>query len=416
MTHDTTRPAAIASVALIAALGSAPLWSGCAPETDPVAVRLPARSPETAAVRLLTVPADSVAYLSYDAQADVGKSDRLLFGDFGGIRARTFVKFEIDSIAADSLAARDVTSAELRYSCIPGASTDSITVEIMTYAVMPGASWSENDTLSWPGPAIDEASVTATPILDDCDETQVSVAVSPAVVEGWLDSPADANGLMVGYTSGASMIEAASAENLLVDSELDRLVGPVLAVTFADLDETYLFSETTVSDDVFVLSPDEAVLPCADPADCLVVSRGVNRRILTWPRIDLPPGSNVHRATINLHVLGHPRFDRDLPLQVFRLTSEWPTEAPVDSMVTNSGVVWHTVEVEVDGDSVVEVPITDLVQAWHNGIYENRGVMVRTADQDEGVSAVAFASPMHPDEALRPSVTVAYTVPYGGRP
>ena len=174
VTHDHSRTRgqrrAFAAIGRICALGAAAapwLWSGCAPENDPVGTVMPARSPEDAALRVLTVPADSVSYLEYDAFGDVSTSDRLVFGDFGGIRGRALVRWEFSEEALDTLADRTVTAVDLRYFCLPGASIDSTIVDIVTTGVQSGEAfaWTEGDTLMWPGPALDEATARTTSLI-----------------------------------------------------------------------------------------------------------------------------------------------------------------------------------------------------------------------------------------------------------
>jgi hypothetical protein len=177
-----------------------------------------------------------------------------------------------------------------------------------------------------------------------------------------------------------------------------------------------LIPSSGVDGDVYVVSPDTATGLCPDDSLCLRVGRGVAYRALLRPRLpELPDRVNVHRAALHLALLEHPRFDAAMELHVLRLTSEWPVGQPVDSLVTDSAAVWAVAEAAPGTDEVVLV-ISDLVQGWYDGAFENQGLLVRAADEAAGLSTLSFAGPRHPDAAMRPRLEIVYSRPFGGRP
>jgi hypothetical protein len=157
-------------------------------------------------------------------------------------------------------------------------------------------------------------------------------------------------------------------------------------------------------------------VPCADPADCLQIGRIASHRSIFRVELpDLPRGVNIHQAVLRLNGLGHPRFDAALGLEVYRLTGDWPTDAPVDSLIETSGVLWHTATLD-SAAARVDVPVTNLVQAWYDEVFENRGFLVRASLEDASATTESFAGPAHPTPALRPEVEITYTTPLDGRP
>jgi hypothetical protein len=395
----------------------------CAPEGDPVVTTMPPRSQDGIEIRMLSLPADSVESATFVHAFDPELNERVLYGMWGGIRARALVEFTTTVFEADTLEGATVSNARLLFQCAPGqGDTTGIPVRVTAIALGAGGAWSA-DSVSWPGPPLDEAFFAET-MVENCAVAdtfpEVSIDVPDALVQAWVDDPSGQNGLSFTVTEPVAMLEMASAENTFLyfdDAGIVRSVAkPRLSFTVTRPGSggfTYTIASGDI-DDTYVFSPDSAVV-AGDPAP-LVVARLPLHRILLFPRLpSLPLGSGVHRATVKLHALTHPRRDQDLSLQVFRLTSEWPSGAPVDSLVTDDGVIWHEVALAED-DTEVEVPITDLVQAWIDGTHENRGVLVRLSGGGQDAAAAAFAGGAHPTAALRPTLEIRYTTPIGGRP
>lgn len=399
----------------------------CAPDEDPFRTRIPPRDPDGAALRTTTVGADSLQTVNMRHTPDFSRADRVLFGSWEGVTATAFLRYDRKAFIAfdgDTLAGSTVFGSELSFNCVEGHGAET-GIDVTIQGVSAGAAneWTEG-TLVYPGPATDATPATVTTVdnctLDD-DFPEKTYAIPDAVIEAWLADSTSNNGIALRSNAGA-IFQFASAENNIVNVDS----GMVVTLSGARLrfrairpsgDTTAVFlSESQLIGDHYVLSPDSAATPCADSTDCLKLGRGLVDRILVNPILPaLPSGSNVHRAVLRLHVLGHPRFDRDLELLVFRLTSTFPAGAPVDSLVTTSGTIWHREDLPMTA-TTVDVPLTELVQAWYDDVFPRRGFLIREANEDRGVAEVAFASATHPDPALRPTLVIDYTVPLGGRP
>jgi len=406
------------------------LLAGCARDTEPLKTDAPPRDPDRALLKSYQVQIEfSEATGAYDFQhsADITASDRVLYGQWEGLTARAMLQFDPDSLGADSLAGGTVSDAKLTFRCVAGSGdlNDNI---VSTLAVT--EAW-EQDSLSWPGPSTDPGSRTDTSV-ENCEIPEEGgfnypireVAVSSTMIEEWLQDPSTNDGLSVTMAAPTAMLEMASSENnfLLADT-LAQPPGPRLQFRVLHPDSTepitvFLADEDLLAD-TYILSPDAATSPCADPNDCLEVGRAVTWRSIFREELpDLPTGSNVHRAAVVLSVLDHPRFDAELPLEVFRLLSDWPDTATAvaDSLIElDPGLVWAQTTVS-PGDAEVEILITDLVQVWYDGVLPNQGILIRAGLEDAGVTTVSFAGPNHPTVSLRPRFEIDYTLPYGGRP
>lgn len=427
--HSSIRRTTVAATLLVAVLA-------CAPEDEPVPTTMPPRDPAGAALRRVMTGADAIDAFTFARRGDISVSDRVLLGFWEGLEARAFLRFEPDSFIVssegDTLAGSVVEDAALLFNCAPG--QGDVELAVAAAGVVADADWSETNGLSWPGP--DLLAETTMVVLPNCESVddfpEREVELPPALIQAWIDDPESNNGLgLVAQTmaplvgGGGAMLQIASSENnfAFLDSvgTISSPPGPRLRFRTA-LDggagETVsVFLGTgTVTDDAYAISPDAAELPCADPADCIEIGRGAaHRAIFLVDLPDLPRGVNVHQATMHLSGLGHPRFDAALELQVFRLTSLWPDSAPADSLVETSGVLWHTATLDSAGTSV-DVTLTDLVQAWYDGVFENRGFLVRASREDASVTTESFAGPTHPNVALRPDVEIVYTSPYESGP
>jgi hypothetical protein len=421
----TRIPTRTLSGAVAAALVVSASLLGCDPPTNAVSTVAPPRDPSLAELQTTTLGASGIDAKTFVHDPNLRFSDRVYFGSWGGARATALVQFDLaESAVPDSGV---IESAELRFNCVDG--HGPVTgIEAVALQVAAGEmnGWTVEDP-EWPGPDLVDATATITTI-ERCDDdpdslrfAEVTLDLPPEMVADWFIDPADTTvnrGVALRTTTDAGILSLASIENLftvdLGTSIFDLVSGPRLAVRVADDDSTYVTSAVTA--DAYAVAPDSADVPCADPADCLQVGRGVAwRSIFRFELPDLPRGSNVHRAELTLSPLGHERFDSDLNVQAFHLTSEWPEDAAVDSLVEIGNVVWVQEAVTADTDTVA-LSITDLVQAWYDGTLDNEGLLIRANQQDEGFTALSFAGPTHPTAALRPRLEVTYSVPYGGRP
>jgi hypothetical protein len=403
---------------------------------------MPPRDVDGVAIRRTTVPASSIEAFSFAHRIDVSVGDRLFYGAWEGLRAHAFIKFHPDSFRTstegDTLAGAVVLDAALVFNCVPGQGGDALPVVLA--GVVPGAAnaW-EEDSLRWPGPALSDLRTEAT--LESCesgdDFPEREIEVPPALIEAWIADREANNGVALvprvgsardagAFGDPGALLQLASSENnfAFIDSigtSIVRPPGPRIrfraALDGGAGDTVSVFrAETSVTGDVHVVAPDSADIPCADPGDCLEIGRGASHRsVFRLDLPDLPRGSNIHQAILRLNGLGHPRFDAALGLEVYRLTSAWTGEAPIDSLVETSGVLWHTATLDSAGTSV-SIPVTNLVQAWYDGVYENDGFLVRASREDASATTESFASPTYPTEALRPVVEIAYTTPLDGRP
>jgi len=395
----------------------------CAPEEDPVLTTMPPRTEDGLEVRKLTVSADSVSSATFVQRFDAHALERAVYGRWRGFLSRGFVRFAPSAFEVDTLAGATISNARFLYQCAAGqGDTTGIPVRITAVQLGSPGAWAA-DSLEWPGPPLDETFLAET-LVENCAEAdtfpEVSVDVPDALVQTWLTNPDAQNGFAISVADTSAVLGIAAVENGFLyfdDAGILRSVAKprlsFLATRPGEEAFTYTIGSADITD-TYVLAPDSAAI-AGDPS-ALIAARLPLHRIILRPELpDLPSGSGVHRATVNLRVLSHPRHDRDLTLEVFRLTSDWPEGAPADSLVTNDGVLWHQVEVAVDAD-LVEVPITDLVQGWLEGTFENQGVLVRASGGAQDAAAIAFASGANPDPLLRPTLEITYTAPIGGRP
>jgi hypothetical protein len=405
----------------------------CAPDDEPVAVTFPPRDSRAARLDTVVVGArinpDSLDGASFVHPLDVSSSSRVYFGAWEGVEAIAFLKFGSTAFG-DTLAGAGVFDAELSFNCIMGQGSAAVA----TASVIPVAGGAAN---AWTEAALDYATrpllVTArsvdTPIEACPDENRFperTVGVSDSAVADWLRDPEQNNGLAI-TLRGDAIHGFASSDNLLsfVDTLGVPTTVPAPRLRFRAVRESapgvrdtvsVLIPSTGIEGDTYVVSPDAAVGPCPEDSLCLQVGRGVAYRALLRPLLpELPDGVNVHRAALHLALLEHPRFDAAIDLHVLRLTSEWPAGQPADSLVTDSAAVWAVAEATPGADEVVLV-ISDLVQGWYDGAFENRGLLIRAADEAAGLSALSFAGPRYPDTALRPRLEIVYSRPFGGRP
>ena len=422
---------------VVAALTALTVGVACDPKDDPVVSTMPPRDPDGAALRSVTVDAGSIEAHTYSFRPNISASDRVLVGAWEGLEARAFIQFDRDSffvtLEGDTLTGALVLDATLSYNCVPGQGDTELALRVLGVAGGEENAWAE-DSLEWPGPDLLAESLETT--LENCesedDFPERELAVPPAAIEAWIADPIDNNGLAIetvddlrAFGAGGAMLQFASSENnfAFLDSvgTITTPPGPRLrfraALDGGAGDTVSVFVGTaTVRADAYAASPDEAELPCADPADCIEVGRGAaHRSIFRIDLPDLPRGSNVHQATLTLNALGHPRFDAQLDLEVYRLIADWPGEGVVDSLVEFSGLLWHTATLDSAGTSV-EVPITNLVQAWYDDVFDNEGFLLRASREDASLTTESFAGPTHPTVALRPEIEIVYTEPFGGRP
>lgn len=405
---------------------------GCDPDEEALRSTMPPRDPDGAELRTLTLGADRITVRPYEDRPDVAQGTRLLFGQFGGIVATTYVRFDSAAYELPDTLGPPFSEPIIQWSCIGGHGDPDGQVDVAFVAIDSAAGkWAEDSLRVGEAPLFDPSLIQVTSIdvctdsnlvIDDPDDENGSIDASErtidfplAALNRWMENPVSRTGFALQVSGGEAIYAVSSAENgILGGSDGPRLrfnaTGDDGAVFPRFLGQLLVAGDTWVGEDT-------EPLPCADPEDCFRIGRGIGyRSIMTTDVVDqLPPGTNIHRAVIRFRVLPFARFDKPFELQVFRLTEEISDGEIDPDEVETSGILWHTATASPDS-ATVEIPITNLVQSWFDGAFVNRGILVRSAREDADFATVVFGSPSHPDAAMRPEIEVIYSEPYGGRP
>jgi hypothetical protein len=406
-------------------LGAMIVGLGCDPDSEPFSTTMPPRDPEGSSLRRAVLAAERITVRAYIDTPEVATSTRLLFGRYGGIEAITFIRHDQAWAATnlDSLGIIRLQTPQIIIQCLDGHGEGE--VEVAFVAVDSAAGRWNQDLLRFDDrPALDPMLTEINDVRlfspDDTTDANPRTLTYPIeAAERWFANPEYMTGFALQVTGGEGIFAVSSSENGL----LGGLGGPLIEVDGCRTEECPLeevenieAAQADVAGDAWV-AEDTEPLPCADPDDCFRIGRGIGYRAIMTADIDevLPAGTNIHRAVIRFKVLPFARFDKDFELQVFRLTEELsPGEFHPDSIET-SGILWHTAVASPDS-ATVEIPITNLAQAWFDGAFVNRGILVRTSSEDADFATVVLGSPAHPDPAMRPDIEITYSTPYGGRP
>ncbi len=404
-----------------AALFLAMVLPGCDPPSDPVPSTMPLRDETGAALRSVRV--DSLGLVSYVHAMDVTTSERVLFGSWAGVTAVALLRADsMRFVELDTLRGASISNAAVLFNCV-GRQGALVSVAAVTIPI--AEPWTE-DSLRWAGweqLSLWEAYAAGTTV--DTNQTsglypEIALPISSAIVEQWIADPSSHHGFAIAAPGAGAVLQFASAENNFSDGVLS---GPRLSFLAALNDTTSITVLVSPEDfvaDTYVISPDSAAV-CSEDASCLRIGHGIAHRMIVATA--LPAGfsdrANIHRAALHLRVLDplvdDLRRDRDLVLDVYRLTSPWPEGGSIDSMVTSSGVVWHSAGLLLGATEAV-IPVTNLVQSWKDGVYENQGFLIRARSEAVGLTMVQFAGMAHPDVDDRPYLEIIYTLPHGGRP
>jgi hypothetical protein len=150
---------------------------------------------------------------------------------------------------------------------------------------------------------------------------------------------------------------------------------------------------------------------------------GVRRTLLRWDLADIPQGSTIEEARLDLHAFYRSEPARDLTIGAFKVLVPW-SESGVTWNRCNTTSVWTApgceasgIDREADPQSSLtitaedEVPawfswdVTSLVQDWVNAPDENHGMILI----GEGSSVTIQFKPSEAAADLRPKLYVRYT-------
>ena len=381
-----------------------------------------------------SIPVDQDSWIRSDHPDDNMSDDSALHIRFeGGVIDRPMYRYDLSSLPADA----SILSATAWFYVSNEHPEGPADIHLVT------RDWNEGDA-SWTtmGDAMDNTVLASIPIQPEKD---VWVAVNlTAPVQAWVNGQPN-YGITLNSTSEGTHADYASREDseqpyltVIVGSAADspaslKSVGTLAngtrrAITRNDIGLYQQPAGTLVRQpdaipgvDAYLWEFHKTTNYATD--DETWVATGNNNQALALFKFNLnriPAGAQIVEATLSVyHRDGN---DPDVPITAHRITNSW-TEDDVTWEKRDSGQNWDTpggdfdpnavatTLVGTDGKMRYEWELTDLVQGWLNGRYENYGVALRT--QAPGIFGERFDTSDHADPTHHPRLTITYSCPCG---
>ena len=209
----------------------------------------------------------------------------------------------------------------------------------------------------------------------------------PALVQGWVRGDTTRTAIAILYTDTSDRTATFNS----AESASDR---PYLQVNYADgFQRTFKAS----ADAIFVR-------PRASTGN-LIVSDGFVHRVWFRARLDeLAEQSAVHTARVRLHLVPGSVVGTNTFVEVYIPESSDPNSSgfTTGQRVTNAGIL--------DGDEVVEFPLTNSIFLTLQGTLPDNGFAIRMQSENTEVRQVEFYGTSAPD-TLRPRVFITSSTP-----
>jgi len=133
----------------------------------------------------------------------------------------------------------------------------------------------------------------------------------------------------------------------------------------------------------------------------------VARSLIEFGLSSIPPNSTIHKATISLFGINHYRTANASYLK--RVTSVWEENTVTwNTQPGNNSQYAAFLENSRTPVQNYEVDITDIVQGWINGEYENHGLLLMLQNE-ASTASLSFGSSDYSNSAKHPKVNIAYT-------
>jgi hypothetical protein len=206
-------------------------------------------------------------------------------------------------------------------------------------------------------------------------------------VQGWVRNDSTRTAIAILYTDSSDRLATFNS----VESTTDK---PVLQVNYTDgFQRTFKAS----ADAIFVR-------PRASTSN-LLVSDGYVHRVWFRVRLDeLAEQSAVHTARARFHLVPGTLVGTNTFVEVYVPDSPDPTEKgfTTGQRVTNAGIL--------DGDDVVEFPLTNSIFLTLQGTLDDNGFVIRMRSENTEVRQIEFYGSSAPD-SLRPRVYITSSTP-----
>jgi len=316
-----------------------------------------------------------------------GDSPLLLVGRLNETETRFLLRFQNlpDSVV--------VNSAELvlfaRRAIGSGADFD-ITLHKVT------ADWQESDVTDESFKDSFDPQPVGMQTVSAADSDTVVVAIDTTLVTGWTDGSIENDGLLVQFNDATFIKTFLSRHTSGGNPELRLRYtagGATVDSTFFPTADAFLARRLT---DL--------------PAGLLYVGNGIaDRAALRIDVATIPATATVNRAKLRFTLAPEQSVLTPDPLILGAFPLALPLE-PGQPVVFDS--TFRAPQFFLyDTTSVVELDVTDMVQAWVTGERPNQGLTVRSLVANRDIARVAFESRLASDSALRPRLEVDYTLP-----
>jgi RHS repeat-associated protein len=155
------------------------------------------------------------------------------------------------------------------------------------------------------------------------------------------------------------------------------------------------------------LTPDGAASAQQTPSGTQTEQRVVARSLIEFDLPTIPPNSTIHKATISLFGINHYRTANASYLK--RVTSAWEENTVTwNTQPGNNSQYAAFLESSRTPVQNYEVDITDIVQGWINGEYENHGLLLMLQNE-ASTASLSFGSSDYSNSAKHPKINIAYT-------
>ncbi len=237
---------------------------------------------------------------------------------------------------------------------------------------------------------------------------------TPYMVDG-ISSPEESEGavaLSVGPDAGGYLVTLTPDETWLSAPERDWPVTLDPSIAYPTLTQDCYLNES-------------------DPTHTFCSTGGINvghnqngtrRGLLKFDFFGIPSSAQVSSADLTMHLTAQSQT-RANPVEVRRMLRDWTNAATWNT--SDGAALWTTPGGNGDYSSTIEAtnanvglsgliayswPLTSLTQSWLAETADNYGLMLRATDESIG-NVFTFASSEATDAALRPTLTINYTVP-----